>query len=319
MRYDIIRLATLAVAMNACLATCASAGYVYVTSGSKIFRYDTSSLNGTLIKQTETVFTTTGLSSPYGLAIDSEGNVYAANVGTAQVTRYDRAGNLTATIGTGQLVDPIGLAFDSAGTLFVASDGTSSVKKFDATGTLTGTITTTDPRGLAIDASDNLYVANYSISIIGKYGSDGTSLGTFASGAGGPTGVAVDAAGNVYSSSWGSGVVKKYSSAGVLLNGTIGNGLLTQPYGLDIDDTGNLFVASYGTSRVRVFSPQGTAITDWTVSNPLWVATSAVPEPSAIAVVVMGIIAAGSSRRRTARRVHRAPWNWHHWRRRGAA
>ncbi|MBM4057177.1 MAG: hypothetical protein FJ275_02915 [Planctomycetes bacterium] len=235
------------------------------------------------------------------------------------MSRYDRSGNLTATIGAGQLTDPIGLDFDSAGTLFVASDGTSSEKKFDAAGTLTRTIATTDPRGLAIDASDNPYVTNYSTSIIGKYGSDGTSLGTCTSRTGGPTGVAIDAVGNIDSSSWSGGVIKKYSLAGGLLNGTIRTAILTQPYGLDIDDTGTLFAASYGTSRVRVFSPQGTAITDWTVSTPLWVATSAVPEPSAITVVVMGIMAAGSCRRWTARRVHRAPLSWRYWQRRGAA
>lgn len=118
------------------------------------------------------------------------------------------------------------------------------------------------------------------------------------SSAGSPTGLAIDGDGNLYSASWG-GTVKKYSSAGVLLNGTIGSGLLGQPYGLDLDSAGNLFVASYGNGKVYVFTPQGARITDWAVTTPLWVATSAVPEPAGLGVAIGGILMlAGVYRRR---------------------
>ena len=80
------------------------------------------------------VFATTGLNQPWGLAFDGQGNLYVANAGDNTIDRFTPGGVESVFASTG-LSTPKGLAFDSQGDLFVANYGNSTIEEFTANGT----------------------------------------------------------------------------------------------------------------------------------------------------------------------------------------
>ena len=121
----------------------------------------------------------TGLDTPIGMAFDSSGRLWVANVGLSDSivafspAQLSAGGNVTpvVTITGPSLSDPVGLAFDFNGDLWV-SNGRANVVRF-ASGQLEtsgakqafGTLNSTafnSPAGLAFDRQGNLWVANLS-------------------------------------------------------------------------------------------------------------------------------------------------------------
>jgi sugar lactone lactonase YvrE len=130
------------------------------------------------------------LDHPAGIAVDTLGNLYFADVGNNRIRKLDPHGNVATVAGSGDA----GYAD--------ALDGGPLSAQFDR------------PEGLAIDAIGNLYVGDFSNNRVRKIGVDGrvtTLAGNgnpgFVDGKGGPkgtaefngpSGVAVDSQGNVY-------------------------------------------------------------------------------------------------------------------------
>lgn len=140
------------------------------------------------------------LSQPKGIAVDRDGNLYAADSGNNRVLRYPRpvaqSGRITpdlvlgqanftssvsAAVSSSSLNAPTGLALDSDGNLFVADAGNNRVMQFSAgvanngaairvfgqpgfrTGmpsNLPSAQTLTAPQGIYVDAAYSLYVAD---------------------------------------------------------------------------------------------------------------------------------------------------------------
>ena len=64
-----------------------AADMLYVTLlNNTIVSYDTSSGNAATIAASVATFASTNLNSPYGLAFDSSGNLYAANYGNSTLS-----------------------------------------------------------------------------------------------------------------------------------------------------------------------------------------------------------------------------------------
>lgn len=101
-----------------------------------------------------------GLSKPYGLALDSDGNLYVANSGNNTVMKFDSSGNGSIFASSG-LDSPGNLAFDGHGNLYVLN-AIGTIEKFDSGGhgTFFASVGLTLPQGVACDARGNLYVAN---------------------------------------------------------------------------------------------------------------------------------------------------------------
>ncbi len=129
--------------------------------------------------------TDTGLDTPYGIAVDSSGNIYVADDGdetcdaTESVYVYPAktSGNVApiATIGGSNtaLCYPSGIALDSSGNIYVADIGATSVFVYPPLGSSTGPLNEApiatisgsstglfDPIGIAVDSSANIYVAD---------------------------------------------------------------------------------------------------------------------------------------------------------------
>ena len=174
---------------------------------------------------------TTGLESPTGIALDSSGNIYVADVGIGGSTVFPPSvfvypagsnGNAapTATISgsnTG-LESPAGIALDSSGNIYVADGDADSVFVYPAgsTGNVSPTATIggsntglVGPEGIALDSSGNIYVADDLAICVFVFPALGSSTGLLNeaptatisgsnTGLQAPEGIALDSSGNIY-------------------------------------------------------------------------------------------------------------------------
>ena len=199
--------------------------------------------------------------SPYGVAVDASGTVYATDTVTHTLRTINSAGTVSTLAG---MVLGIGSA-----------DGTGSAASFYY------------PLGLALDGSGNAYVADSNNHTIRKITSAGV-VSTFAGTAGSngttdatgaaarfdtPFGVAVDGSGNVYVADTNNHTIRKITYAGVVttLAGTAGTSGSTnatgtaatfnQPRGVAVDGSGNIYVADTDNHIIRKITSGGVVTT----------------------------------------------------------
>ena len=196
----------------------------------------------------------TRFNSPFGVAVDSSGNVYVSDYLNHRIRKITSGGVVSTLAGTGdsgyqdgaaasaRFSYPSGIAVDSDGNVYVADNGTSRIRKITAStgivSTLAGDGTDGDvdgaansakfysPYGLALDSSGNVYVADYNNHKIRKIDVStdivstlaGTGDSGFQDGAVAkfsfPSGIAVDSSGNVYVTD--NERIRKITSAGVV-------------------------------------------------------------------------------------------------------
>ena len=188
--------------------------------------------------------------SPLGLAVDSEDNIYVAEIGNHRIRKVTSDGTVTTLAGSGQA------AFQ---------DGQGTAAHFNA------------PYGVAVDSEDNLYVADFGNHCIRKVTSDGTVTifagsrqGSFQDAQGtaahfhSPIDLVVDAGDNVYVCDYKNHCVRRITAEGTVstIAGSTSrnsgftdaqgnNALFKKPYGITIDNDGNLLIADYGNYRIR--------------------------------------------------------------------
>ena len=200
-------------------------------------------------------------SSPYGVAVDSAGNVYVADAGNNTLRKItpggsvstfagrdgSNAGNLDGNGADARFNSPSGVTIDRAGNVYVADTNNHTIRKISSAGTVT--------------------------TLAGAAGSKGSSDGIgLKARFNGPTGIAVDSAGTVFVADTVNGTIRRITAAGVVstiaglagssgaVDGT-GNAVrFSTPYGVAIDSAGNIFIADSGNNTVRkgVVSSAGT-------------------------------------------------------------
>ena len=162
------------------------------------------------------VFASTGLNAPYGLALDGAGNLYAANSGNDTIMRFtpDGIGSVFASSG---LFAPVGLVFDSAGNLYAANYSNSTIKKFtpDGVGTFFASTGSSSPFGLAFDSAGNLYTADWPLNTITRFTLGGIGSVFANTGLSNLRGLAFDNAGNLYVANSGNNTIKVFTPDGV--------------------------------------------------------------------------------------------------------
>jgi len=165
---------------------------------------------------------------PWGVAADTAGNVYVADLGNETIRKITPAGVVTTLAGMAGMTG--------------STDGTGAAARFNG------------PQGVATDSADNIYVADFGNDTIRKVTPDG-AVTTFAGTAGmfgssdgtgaaarfyQPSGVASDSAGNLYVADVSNDTIRKITPAGLVttiagqprLNGYLPGplpGLLTAP------------------------------------------------------------------------------------------
>ena len=250
-----------------------AAGNVYVTDpeNHRVRRIDTAGVISTFAGTGEEGFSGDGgpateaaLYYPVGVAVDSAGNVYVADLGNQRVRRIDTAGVISTFAGTGergfsgdggpateaQLSYPASVAVDSAGNVYVAGYESSRVRRIDTAGVIS-TFAGTGEEGFSGDGGPATEAQFYP-------GNDG-----FLS-------VATDAAGNVYVTDPENHRVRRIDTAGVISTfagtgeeGFSGDGgpateaALYYPVGVAVDGLGNVYIADTGNQRIRKLTPGG--------------------------------------------------------------
>ncbi len=203
--------------------------------------------------------TSADLYQPYGVAVDSSGNVYISEYGDSRIRKV--ASSKISTIA-------------GNGSYGFAGDGSA------ATSAQLNT-----PRGLCVDSGGNVYVADWGNNRIRKIASGG-NISTVAgngvlsySGDGGaankaqlnnPGAVAVDSAGNIYVADTANNAVRQITSKGIITTfagtgtaGSSGDGSaankaqLNAPEGVAVDASGNVYIADSGNLKIRVVSANG--------------------------------------------------------------
>jgi len=223
---------------------------------------------------------------PYGVEVDSSGNVYVSDAGNNRIQKFSSTGTFVSKWGTygsldGQFNMPMGVAVDSSGNVYVSDAGNNRTQKFSSTGTFAskwGTYGSLDgqfynPMGVAVDSSGNVYIADTQNNRIQKFSSTGTFVskwGTHGSLDGQFLeigGVAVDSSGNVYVADSENNRIQKFSSTGTFVSkwGTYGSldGQFNIPEGVAVDSSDNVYVADTENYRIQKFSSTGTFASKW--------------------------------------------------------
>ena len=197
------------------------------------------------------------LTTPYGIAGDSKGNVYVSDSANNAVYKIDQQGFQT-TLPIAGLVAPAGLTMDSSGNLYVVSNGGShlvSVIRYTSPASqLSFLFSQADGgAGVAVDTSGNVYLADPGTSSVWERGpsdSSATQIGLASLGVGSATGIAIDASNNLYVAGSGGPVVEKANLTGTPTTLTT----LNSPVALAIGPDGSLYIADAGTSTVSRYA-----------------------------------------------------------------
>ena len=203
--------------------------------------------------------------SPYGVAVDTAGNVYVADSLNFVIRKITSSGVVTTLAGTA----------GASGSV----DGTGGAARFGG------------PTGLAVDIAGNIYVTDGSIrkitsngvvtTLAGMAGVTGFTDGTGSAAMfGGPYGIAVDSSGNLFVGDNQNNEIRKITSSGVVttlagsvslgrgaVDGTGRSALFNSPTGVAVDASDNICVADLGNYTIRYGVPVPPALASAPTAN----------------------------------------------------
>src|SRR5438128_2634969 len=197
---------------------------------------------------------------PWGIAVDSAGNVYVADQVNSTIRKITPTGVVTTIAGAAGVYgsadgsgsaarfnSPAGIALDSAGNLYVADTLNSTIRKITSAGVVTTLAGTAGVIGSA-DGTGSGARVNYPYAV--------TLAGT--------TLYVADTYNHTIRKITSNGVVTTLAGAAGVFGSADGTGSGAQfhlPFGVAADKAGNLYVADYSNSTIRKITSAGVVTT----------------------------------------------------------
>lgn len=183
------------------------------------------------------------LYSPYGIAIDPDGNFYIADTGNSRIRKVAAGtGRIETLLDRSAVNGPLDVAFRN-GNLYIADSGNNRIMMLDSNG-------------------EFKHVAG---SGAAGYSGDSGPAGDVKLNA--PIGIAVDAAGVVYFTDYYNRRLRRVADG--YLTTLAGMDQVQTPRGVAVDPAGNIYVADYSTHRILQLAPGASSMTRFTGT---WVA-----------------------------------------------
>ncbi len=215
---------------------------------------------------TTTTFQPTG-QNPTAIAIDYDGNIFTANYGSDNVSKFTSLGTPTlafASTGAGSM--PSAIMVDLSGIIITANYASDTLTVILPTGAVIGTVSLpfgSGPQGITF-GTEAIYTANWDTNNVSKIMRTSGLVSTLGSTGSRPNGITIDAAGNVYTSNFTAHTVTKITPGGTsttlastIPSGGTGNG----PSGITIDSAGNIYTANRLSNNVTKITPAGISTT----------------------------------------------------------
>ena len=222
----------------------------------------------------------TGLNEPYGIAVNSHGEMVVTEWSGHRVSVFDIRGQRVRTFGSfgdrpEQMRCPAGIAVNDVDNIYVSSDH--KLQKFTSNGELIKCIGRRgskegefyDPRGVTIHSNQvyvcdprnhRIQVLDLDLNFIQSIGSHGKGRGEFDR----PRDVAFDTAGNMYVAEYGNERVQVMDSSGQFIRafGQEGEGKLSGPTALHIADK-YVYISDHTQHRIAVYQTSGHFVTSF--------------------------------------------------------
>eukprot|EP00111_Clytia_hemisphaerica_P004669 TCONS_00013412-protein len=215
---------------------------------------------------------------PYGIATNSQGQIYVTDKTNNRVQIFDKFGTFLSEFGSrgtkqGQFSGPEGIAVDQAGMIFVADTENHRIQAFNANGTYHSKFGTKgseegellSPCGIAIDKIGNICVAdrgNHRVQVFTPEGKSLLSFGSYGDQYGqlnSPSFLAINNDNWFIVADNGNNRIVCYDSNGLYAQETGAKGSdpgeFSKPNGIVVDQEGFIIVSDTGNNRVQVLTP----------------------------------------------------------------
>jgi DNA-binding beta-propeller fold protein YncE len=216
-----------------------------------------------------------GLTTPYRMGTDAQGNLFVSDIGTYRVNMYDANDAFVRYLGTGTMGGgggnfgaPEGIAANAT-TVFVVDNINHEIQTFTKnTGAYVsqfGGGNLSSPYGIALGTNGNLYVADNFLNEVVEFSTTGTFLGSFGTGGSGPGqfsglhGIAASPFGLLYVTDSGNNRVQQFKLDGTYL-AQWGHFGFTFPDGIAVDRAGMVYVVDRTALIIYKFDAGGSFV-----------------------------------------------------------
>jgi len=207
--------------------------------------------------------TSSGLNSPYSVAVDGSDNVYFADTGNHALKQWSASTQQVTTIGIYAPNNPQGVATDGMGDVYIADTADLAITEYNPTIGFNTVVSSglLNPTAVAADGLGNVYIADTGNKAIYEWSSSTQQMVPLvASGLNSPVGVAVDITGNVYIADSGNNAIYEWNVETQQVTPLISSGL-NGPCGVAVDISGNVYIADTGNNAIKVWSASTQQVT----------------------------------------------------------